>query len=141
MKFDSELLRAEKKLQNGAHLFLTQPVFSQDAIRNLAKAREVLGDTILAGILPVAGYRNALFLNNEVPGIDIPSDFVGSLRDLPKEECDEMISLFLKEIINSTREHVRGYYLITPMKRIDSVCSLIREIKGSEGRCENEGDS
>ena len=136
VNFDAELRRAEVKLDAGAELFLTQPVFSQSAAENISRAKDVLGNTVLAGILPVAGYRNALFLNNEVPGIDIPQDFIDSLKDIGKQECDEKITLFMAETIGGIMDVVRGFYLITPMKRIDSVISLIRLIRGSENKSE-----
>ncbi len=132
VNFDAELGRAESKISAGAELFLTQPVFSRSAAENIVKARSVLGDVIVAGILPVSGFRNALFLNNEVPGIDIPWDFIESLRDIDKTESDGKINEFISSIISSLFEHTRGFYLITPMKRIDSVVSLIRVIRERE---------
>ena len=42
--FDVELRRAQEKLQNGMSGFLTQPVLSAQAVVNLKKTRETLGE-------------------------------------------------------------------------------------------------
>ena len=71
--FEVELRRAAEKLENGMSGFLTQPVLSAQAVENLKKARETLGERakILAGILPVVSQRNAIFMENEVNGIHV----------------------------------------------------------------------
>ena len=53
--------------------FLTQPVLSAQAVVNLKKTRETLGEKakILAGIMPVVSQRNAIFMENEVNGIHV----------------------------------------------------------------------
>ena len=42
--FEVELRRAAEKLENGMSGFLTQPVLSAQAVENLKKARETLGE-------------------------------------------------------------------------------------------------
>ena len=51
--------------------FLTQP----DSILKMQskfKTGQTLSVKILAGFMPIVSHRNAVFLNNEVAGIDIP---------------------------------------------------------------------
>ena len=83
--FDAELTRAERKLAGGALLFLTQPVASERSLENLKKAHTSLNARILAGLYPVASYKNALFLKNEVSGMDIPD----SLLSIPSKKESE----------------------------------------------------
>ena len=71
--FEVELRRAVEKLENGMSGFLTQPVLSAQAVENLRKARQTLGERakILAGIMPVVSQRNAIFMENEINGIHV----------------------------------------------------------------------
>lgn len=71
-KFENELKRACKKEACGASFFLTQPIYTEQALDNLARARQALRGKIMAGFMPVASYKNALFLNHEVSGVEIP---------------------------------------------------------------------
>ncbi|MHB1454691.1 MAG: bifunctional homocysteine S-methyltransferase/methylenetetrahydrofolate reductase [Saccharofermentanales bacterium] len=130
--FDAELARALQKQENGADVFLTQPVFSKTAAENIIKARKALRAKLLVGILPVAGYRNALFLNNEVPGIRIPDEFLDRLKDASPEASSQYIIDFGKEIIEMTYDHADGYYLMTPLKKIGLVCEILAVIRTIE---------
>ena len=80
--FEVELRRAVEKLENGMSGFLTQPVLSAQAVENLRKARQTLGERakILAGIMPVVSQRNAIFMENEINGIHVEEDIIQRLR-------------------------------------------------------------
>lgn len=126
--FLDELKRAKQKIQNGAEYLLTQPIFSQTAIDNLKAANEILDCKILAGILPVSGYKNALFLNNEVPGITIPDEILNMLKGKSSEEVGEISLNYCVDIIEKIKDYCDGYYIMTPLKKIDIVCNIIKKI-------------
>lgn len=127
--FRNELKRASKKIEKGAEIFLTQPVFSEESIENAILAKKELPTRILFGIMPVASYRNAQFLNNEVSGIQIPQEFVDKLEGKTPEEVFELSLEFSMEIVKKTIGIADGYYLMIPLKKIDLVCELIRRIQ------------
>ena len=83
--FEVELRRAGEKLENGMSGFLTQPVLSEQAVENLRRTRETLGERakILAGIMPVVSQRNAIFMENEVNGIHVAEDIICLLYTSP----------------------------------------------------------
>lgn len=128
-QFAAELNRARQKAAAGAQFFLTQPVFTQDAVRNIKEAKRALQCAVLTGILPVAGLKNALFLNNEVPGIQIPQSLIGSLADCSPGEARTVSLSFCMDIVRQTYGSCSGYYIMTPLRRIDLVCELIKGIR------------
>ena len=68
-----ELDRFRQKVEAGAEFAITQPVFDPDALlRFLDEVAAATAFPILAGIWPLASYRNASFMRNEVPGVVIP---------------------------------------------------------------------
>ena len=127
--FELELKRAIQKTENGAEFLLTQPIFTQEAIENLKKAKSILNCKILAGILPFSNYKNALFLNNEVSGISIPEDIMSSLKDKTPAQVKEISADYCLNIINKISDYCDGYYIMTPMKKIDLVCDIIDRIQ------------
>lgn len=127
--FDAELKRAVKKAELGAKLFMTQPVAGQAALDNLKKAHGVLNVPVLAGLYPVAGYRNALFLKNEVSGIDIPDSLISALEGKTKEEALEISVGFTADRAAEIAPYCDGFYIMTPLKRTDIVTALIDRIK------------
>lgn len=130
--FHMELERARRKLQNGATMLLTQPVFSDEAAENLRAAHETLDCTLLAGILPVAGYKNALFLSNEVTGIVIPPDFLEQLRTSAPEEAQALSVDFAAGIVKRCYDSADGFYIMTPLRKTEIVCGLLDRIRDFE---------
>ena len=126
--FTAELNRAKEKRLNGADCFFTQPLFSEQNIENYRLAKKTLDCPVMAGIMPLAGYRNALFLNNEVPGIDIPEEIITKLADKTGEASKQVCLSYSRSIIDRVAEDCDGYYIMTPLKKIDFSEELIRYI-------------
>jgi homocysteine S-methyltransferase len=127
--FDAQLKHAFSKIDNGVTMFLTQPIFTQEAIQNLKKARQVLPAKILGGIIPIVSYRNACFMNNEISGINVSDEIIELYKDVSKEHADELAVSISTKIAKDISDDVDGYYLITPFKRIDIISRIIENIK------------
>lgn len=132
VNFPQELRRAEKKLALGASALFTQPIFSDAAVENFLTARKELDCQLFAGILPVAGYKNALFLINEVSGIEIPTEMVESLRDKTPEESARISVAYSAGIARRVYDTADGFYIMTPLHKIQIVRGLIEEIRRQE---------
>jgi methionine synthase / methylenetetrahydrofolate reductase(NADPH) len=78
--YDRELERLEQKRDAGADLVMTQPVYDPAVLDRFLTDAAPLGLPILVGLLPLASYRNAEFLHNEVPGMSIPEDIRERMR-------------------------------------------------------------
>ena len=128
--FDRELARAKKKQENGATYFLTQPMYSDEAVANFRRAAKEMTVPVLAGLMPPASYKNAVFLNNEVSGITIDDEFVKSLEHKSREEIVEISTDFCLDIAKKVSDVAGGYYLMTPLKRVDLTVRLTEKIRG-----------
>jgi methionine synthase I (cobalamin-dependent)/5,10-methylenetetrahydrofolate reductase len=129
--FDVELRRAVEKLENGMSGFLTQPVLSAQAVENLRKARQTLGERakILAGIMPVVSQRNAIFMENEINGIHVEEDIIQRFAGLDREQGE---ALGLEVSVQMAREalpYADGFYLMTPFNRVALMERLIARLK------------
>ena len=129
--FEVELRRAGEKLENGMSGFLTQPVLSEQAVENLRRTRETLGERakILAGIMPVVSQRNAIFMENEVNGIHVAEDIMEAFAGLDREQGE---ALGLKISLKMAREalpYADGFYLMTPFNRVALMERLIARLK------------
>src|SRR5215468_3647171 len=71
---DTEIERFHAKIEAGAHYAMTQPLFDPEHwyafVKKLGGKPEI---PVLIGIWPLNSYKQALRLNNEVPGIVIPA--------------------------------------------------------------------
>jgi homocysteine S-methyltransferase len=128
VNFDMQLNLAKEKVENGAKVFLTQPMMSEDALKNLRRAKRELDAKILCGIMPPVSYRNAMYMQNEIAGITVDEKIIDLFYDKSKEEAEEIGKMVALKAIEAAEEYSDGYYLITPFKRVDMMCEIIHKI-------------
>jgi methylenetetrahydrofolate reductase (NADPH) len=68
--------RYRKKVEGGAKFFQTQMLTSFDAFADFMEFARPLGAKVIGGVLLIKSLKNALFLNNKVPGIHIGEDIL-----------------------------------------------------------------
>ena len=129
--FDVELRRAVEKLENGMSGFLTQPVLSAQAVENLRKARQTLGERakILAGIMPVVSQRNAIFMENEINGIHVEEDIIQRFAGLDREQGEALGLEVSMQMAREALPYADGFYLMTPFNRVALMERLIARLK------------
>ena len=129
--FEVELRRAAEKLENGMSGFLTQPVLSVQAVENLKKARETLGERakILAGILPVVSQRNAIFMENEVNGIHVDDAIIQRFEGLDRAAGEELGLEVSVQAAKAAAPYADGFYLMTPFNRVALMERLIARLR------------
>ena len=129
--FDVELRRAVEKLENGMAGFLTQPVLSAQAVENLRKARQTLGERakILAGIMPVVSQRNAIFMENEINGIHVEEDIIQRFAGLDREQGEALGLEVSMQMAREALPYADGFYLMTPFNRVALMERLIARLK------------
>lgn len=127
---NSEVSRMYKKSDNGATFFLTQPIYDDETIEFLKNLKRD-NVKILGGILPIVSYRNAQFLNNELPGVHIPDEYIKRFNmDMSKEEAEEVGIEMAVEIGNKIKPYVDGIYFMTPFNRVQMIIKIMNKMIG-----------
>ncbi|MGH7510615.1 MAG: bifunctional homocysteine S-methyltransferase/methylenetetrahydrofolate reductase [Gemmatimonadales bacterium] len=128
-----ELERFAWKVDAGADFAVTQPVFDTAQLRRFlerAKARI----PIIAGIWPLVSLRNAEFLANEVPGVQVPNPVVERMRRAQEHGAAaaraEGVAI-AAEMIESVRDLVQGVQVSAPGGRVDSALEALRAVNGA----------
>jgi homocysteine S-methyltransferase len=125
---DGQISKLRRKIEAGAHFALTQPLFDLrkfDIMQN-AFARAGITLPVFPGILPLRSSKNADFLHNEVPGIIIPEEIRSRLARFEKVEDQRRVGTEVAlELMDAFAPYVRGFYLIAPRNRVDTVIHLI----------------
>jgi homocysteine S-methyltransferase len=124
-KLDDEIARFHAKIEAGAHFAMTQPLFDPEHWHDFVKK---LGGKppipILIGIWPLTSYKQALRLNNEVPGIIIPEPLLKSLESAGTAARDRGFAV-AKEMLAWARTELAGAYLIPPFKRYEEILDIL----------------
>lgn len=126
INLEDELRRLDWKIEAGAEYMITQPVFDLRLLEQFVKRIEHCRLPIVCGIWPLVSYRNAEFMNNEVPGASVPADILDRMRrTTTKEEGFREGVAIARETYNRVRTAVAGVQLSAPMGRIDGLFMIL----------------
>jgi homocysteine S-methyltransferase len=121
-----EIDRFRQKVEAGAEFAITQPVFDPDALLRFLDAVQQHGIPILAGVWPLASYRNALFMRNEVPGVVVPDAVMERMASVESREGQLAMGVEIaREAVARLRDRVAGIQVSAPFGRVDSACAVI----------------
>jgi len=82
--------------------------------------------------MPLVNYKNAVFLNNEVPGIKVPPQVMARFSpDMTREEAQAEGTRIAVEIATRIRPDVDGFYMIIPFSRTKMVLDILQTLKTS----------
>jgi methionine synthase I (cobalamin-dependent)/5,10-methylenetetrahydrofolate reductase len=122
---DAEIERFHAKIDAGAHYAMTQPLFDPEHWHAFVKK---LGGKpaipVLIGIWPLNSYKQALRLNNEVPGIVIPQPLLKSLEAAGAAARERGFEV-AREMLAWARAELAGAYLIPPFKRYEEILDIL----------------
>ncbi|HWO55216.1 MAG TPA: bifunctional homocysteine S-methyltransferase/methylenetetrahydrofolate reductase [Paenibacillus cookii] len=131
---DKAVARLERKIAAGADYIMTQPVYDPELIRAVGEATKHLDTPIFMGIMPLASGRNAEYLHNEVPGIQLSDDVRSRMAGLEGEEGRAMGVQIAKELLDVAMDHFNGIYLMTPFMLYEMSAQLIEHVWARSGR-------
>jgi methionine synthase I (cobalamin-dependent)/5,10-methylenetetrahydrofolate reductase len=123
-----ELDRFRQKIEAGAEFAITQPVFDADALFRFLDRVEQAGPGIptLAGVWPLTSFKNAEFMRNEVPGVEVPDSVMARMAACRTRE-DGMAEgvRIAREMCERVRDRVAGFQVSAPFGRVDVALQVL----------------
>ena len=126
--------RLERKLAAGAHLVMTQPLYSVEQVETMfAEARRRFGPAgfpvpVLLGVLPLVSARHAEFLHNEVPGITIPDESRAAMHAAGERGSERGIEM-ADDLLRTVEHELAGTYIMPSFGRYEQCAGLVRRIR------------
>jgi len=121
---DREIERFHAKVEAGAHFAMTQPLFDpahwEQFLKRIGGRCPV---PVMVGVWPLTSYKQALRLNNEVPGIVIPEPVLKEMESAGAAARDRGFAV-ARRMLDWARTEVAGAYLIPPFKRYEEILEL-----------------
>jgi homocysteine S-methyltransferase len=125
---EQEIERLHRKIEAGADLIMTQPIFAIETWQHFVARYEAqygpIPIPVLLGILPLQSYRHALFLHNEVPGITLTEEALERMRRAGPEGRSEGIKL-AQALLLQVREIAHGTYLMPSFGRYEVAAEVV----------------
>ncbi len=130
VNLDEEIRRFEYKLQAGANFALTQPVFDVERLARFLQRVESAGGSafpVVASVWPLTSYRNAEFMNNEVPGVSVPAPILERMRKADTGERARAEGLKIaQEVLLQVRDLVQGVQISPAFGRVAMALEVIQ---------------
>ncbi|HEX8169302.1 MAG TPA: bifunctional homocysteine S-methyltransferase/methylenetetrahydrofolate reductase [Thermoanaerobaculia bacterium] len=134
LDLEYELRRLDWKVKAGAEYAITQPVFDVRQLEQFLGRIETLKLPVVAGIWPLLSYRNAQFMNNEVPGVSVPDDVMERMRiasEKSKEHGMREGVAIARETLARVRDRVAGVQVSAPLGRVDLALEVFEGLTGA----------
>ncbi|MEK3884420.1 bifunctional homocysteine S-methyltransferase/methylenetetrahydrofolate reductase [Paenibacillus sp. PL2-23] len=131
---DKAVQRLERKIASGADYIMTQPVYDPALMERIAESTKHLSVPVFIGIMPLANGRNAEYLHNEVPGIQLSVEVRARMAGLEGAEGRAEGVRIAKELLDCALQHFNGIYLITPFMFYDMAVQLTRHVWEKTGQ-------
>lgn len=121
VNLDEEIRRFEWKVEAGAEYAITQPVFDTEQLRTFLDKISHVRIPIVAGIWPLISYRNAEFMHNEVPGVNVTQTILDRMRaasEISKEEARDEGIRIARESLLEVRDVIQGVQVSAPFGNV-----------------------
>lgn len=126
INLDEEIRRLDWKVEAGAEYMISQPVFDIKILEIFLKRIEYVNLPLICGLWPLVSYRNAEFMNNEVPGASVPQQIMERMRKATsKEEAFNEGITIAKETYERIKTDVSGIQISAPLGRVDAVFKIL----------------
>jgi 5,10-methylenetetrahydrofolate reductase len=109
---DFEIARLEAKAAAGARFFQTQAVFDAGHFGRFMARVQHLEVKILAGVMPIKSLAMARFMNEKIPGIDIPEALLKRIEEAGDVAGES--TLISAEIIRAIQPLCHGLHIMAP---------------------------
>ena len=125
-----EIRRLRQKIEAGAELVMTQPVYDPAVLARFLDDVKDLDVPVLVGILPLASYRNAEFLHNEVPGMSVPDDIRERMRKAGNgDEARKEGVAIARDMLFAVKDRVAGAYVMPPFGKYELALRVIDGVR------------
>jgi len=125
---DQEIRRFEYKVEAGAELAVTQPVFDlrllEEFLKNIAHVRI----PVVAGIWPLTSARNAEFMKNELR-VAIPDQVIERMSKANSADAARAEGVAIaRDMLSAAREMVQGAQIAAPFGRYSCAVDVLEAL-------------
>ncbi|MCK6514555.1 bifunctional homocysteine S-methyltransferase/methylenetetrahydrofolate reductase [Myxococcota bacterium] len=132
VELEREVARYGEKIAAGAEFFFSQPIYDPDVLNRFFELTDKFPKRpFFVGILPLASLKNAEFLHNEVPGMQVPERVLNRLRAADTRQDQRRVGVQIaRESLAEAHAHprVKGAYIYPPFGSYEAVLKVIEAV-------------
>lgn len=107
---DTEIRRLGEKREAGARFFQTQAVYEPAAYERFIRAIEGMDVFLLTGIIPLKSVKMATYMNEKVPGVNIPAALIEEISSAEDRKATSVAQA--ARIIREVRPMAAGVHVM-----------------------------
>lgn len=134
---DLEVERFGRKIEAGAEFFFSQQMFDPDVLyRFLDRTDKFPKVPFLVGLMPLVSLKNAEFLHNEVPGMQVPQAIRDRLASVASKEGQREVGIQVaREALAEFARHPRisGAYVYPPFGSYKAALRVLEPVAERAG--------
>lgn len=125
-----ELDRLKRKVDAGATVIYTQPIFDCAGADQALEGAHKVGLPVLVGVMPLRSQRHAEFMHNEVPGVSIPEDLRRRIAEAGDDATAAEVGLDqATSLAQWIAGKAAGLYLMPPAGSVAVAESIVRAVR------------
>ena len=125
---DEEVRRFEYKVEAGAELAVTQPVFDVALLEQFLRRIEHCRIPVVAGIWPLTSARNAEFMRDEL-SVAIPDEIFSRMTNTTSAEAARAEGVAIaREMLIAVRDEVQGAQISAPFGRYNCATDVLEAL-------------
>ena len=126
--YEREMKRLRDKIEAGAEMVMTQPVYCRKVMRKFLDDVAALPRPVpvLMGLCPLVSSRNAEFLHHEVPGMSVPQPIrerMAAAGGGPAGIAEGV--KIAKEMLNEFKSEVVGCYIMPQLGKYEAAVAVL----------------
>ncbi len=127
---EREVKRFYWKVDAGAEFAVTQPVFDAAQLERFFERTRDFSIPIVAGIWPLVSLRNAEFLANEVPGVNVPEEVLKRMAKAQEKGKDAAVAegvAIAREMFERVKPMVQGVQVSAPFGKVEVALEVFQQ--------------
>ena len=128
---DLELRRVREKIEAGADLLMTQPVYEQATVTEFFERLGPIDVPVLIGVMPLVSSRHAEFIHNELAGVVVPPSIRERMQDAGERGAAVGLEIAMEHVAQTRDlQFVSGIYIMPSFGRYEVAAEMVRQITG-----------
>ncbi len=127
---EREIRRFEQKIQEGATVAFSQPIFEYAVLEEFLERTKHLRFHFILGIIPLRSLRHAEFLHYEVPGMVVPDWVRKTIADNSHtiEHAAAKGMEIARTLLQKAKKDIAGVYIMPPAKKYSMAVEIIQSL-------------
>lgn len=125
-----ELRRVRSKVEAGADLLMTQPVYDRRTVEEFFERLGPIDVPVLLGVLPLMSSRHAEFIHNELAGVEVPQATRDRMRAAGEAGASAGLEIAMEHVQETADlEFVSGIYIMPSFGRYEVAAEMVRQVR------------